>query len=158
MNLAAREPVPDEEIQRFERLILARLEAQEPFVDAVLAGYKAFLCSSHFLYLREPERSDDHYAIASRLSHFLINSRPDAELLELARTQRLRDAEVLRGETDRLIASAEFERFIRSFTDYWLSLRHIRRDEPTSGSIPSTALTITSSSRWKGRRAPLSRR
>lgn len=130
MNLAAREPVPDEEVQRFERLILARLEAQEPFVGAVLAGYKAFLCSSHFLYLREPERSDDHYAIASRLSHFLINSRPDAKLLELARTQRLRDAETLRGETDRLIASADFERFIRNFTDYWLSLRHIRRDEP----------------------------
>lgn len=130
VNLAAREPVPEEAIQRFERLILARLEAQEPFVDAVLAGYKAFLSSSHFLYLREPERSDDHYAIASRLSHFLINSRPDAELLELARTQRLHDAEILRGEADRLIASAGFERFIRSFTDYWLSLRHIRRDEP----------------------------
>lgn len=130
VNLAAREPVPDEEIQRFERLIRTRLEAQEPFVDAVLAGYKAFLCSSHFLYLREPERSDDHYAIASRLSHFLINSRPDAELLELARTQRLRTPEVLRGETDRLIDSADFERFIRNFTDYWLSLRHIRRDEP----------------------------
>lgn len=130
VNLAAREPVPNEEIQRFERLIRTRLEAQEPFVDAVLAGYKAFLCSSHFLYLREPERSDDHYAIASRLSHFLINSRPDAELLELARTQRLRTPEVLRGETDRLIGSADFERFIRNFTDYWLSLRHIRRDEP----------------------------
>lgn len=130
VNLAAREPVPEEAIQKFERLIQARLEAQEPFVDAVLAGYKAFLCSSHFLYLREPGRSDDHYAIASRLSHFLINSRPDTELLELARTQRLRDAEVLRGEADRLIASPGFERFILNLTDYWLSLRHIRRDEP----------------------------
>jgi hypothetical protein len=130
VNCAAREPVPEEAIQKFERLIQARLEAQDPFVDAVLAGYKAFLCSSHFLYLREPERSGDHYAIASRLSHFLINSRPDTELLELARTQRLSDAKVLRDEVDRLIASAGFERFIRSFTDYWLSLRHIRRDEP----------------------------
>ena len=130
VNFAAREPVPEEAIQKFERLIQARLQAQEPFVDAVLAGYKACLCSSHFLYLREPERSDDHYAIASRLSHFLINSRPDAELLELARTQQLSKAEVLRRETDRLIASAGFERFIKNFTDYWLSLRHIRRDEP----------------------------
>ncbi|QDU25009.1 hypothetical protein ETAA8_00700 [Anatilimnocola aggregata] len=130
VNFAAREPVPEDAIQKFERLIQARLESREPFTDAVLAGYKAFLCSSHFLYLREPERSDDHYAIASRLSHFLINSRPDTELLELARTQRLRNAEILCGEADRLIASAGFERFIRSFTDYWLSLRHIRRDEP----------------------------
>ncbi|MDX1969502.1 MAG: DUF1592 domain-containing protein [Planctomycetaceae bacterium] len=130
VNLAAREPVPEEAIQKFEKLIQARLEAQEPFVEAVLAGYKAFLCSSHFLYLREPEGADDHYAVASRLSHFLINSRPDAELLELARTQRLSDAEVLRGETERLIASAGFERFIKNFSDYWLSLRHLRRDEP----------------------------
>lgn len=130
VNLAAREPVPEEAIQKFERLIQARLEAQEPFVDAVLASYTAFLCSSHFLYLREPEGPDDHYAIASRLSHFLINSRPDAELLELARAQRLSDAKVLSGATDRLIASAGFEQFIKNFTDYWLSLRHIRRDEP----------------------------
>jgi mono/diheme cytochrome c family protein len=130
VNLAAREPVPNEAIQKYEKLVYSRLEAQEPFVEAVLAGYQAFLCSSHFLYLREPERSDDHYAIASRLSHFLINSRPDTELLELARTQQLSNAEVLRREADRLIASAGFERFIRNFTDYWLSLRHIRRDEP----------------------------
>jgi hypothetical protein len=130
VDRAAHEPVQEEAIQKFEKLIQARLEAQEPFVDAVLAGYKAFLCSSHFLYLREPERSDDHFAIASRLSHFLINSRPDTKLLELARTQRLRDAEILRGEADRLIACADFERFIKNFTDYWLSLRHIRRDDP----------------------------
>ena len=64
------------------------------------------------------------------MSHFLINSRPDAELLELARAQRLSDAKVLSGATDRLIASAGFEQFIKNFTDYWLSLRHIRRDEP----------------------------
>ena len=130
VNIAAREPVPEEAIQKLERLVEARLEAEESFVDAVLAGCKAFLCSTHFLYLREPVRSDEYYAIASRLSHFLINSRPDSELLELARTQRLRDAEILRGEVDRLIVSRGFERFIRSFTDYWLNLRHIRRDEP----------------------------
>ena len=129
VNLAAREPVPEVAIQKFEKLIQTRLQAHEPFADAMLAGYRAFLCSSHFLYLREP-RSSDHYAIASRLSHFLINSRPDDALIELAKTQQLRDAGVLRRETDRLLASDGFHRFIRCFTDYWLSLRHIRRDEP----------------------------
>lgn len=127
---AAREPVPEDAIQKFEKLIHTRLEAQESFAHAVLTGYQAFLCSSHFLYLREPEGSADHYAIASRLSHFLTNSRPDAELLELARTRQLHDADVLRQETERLIAGPGFERFIHNFTDYWLSLRHIRRDEP----------------------------
>ncbi len=130
VNLAAREPVPEDALQKFEKLIAARLETHEPFADAVLAGYKAFLCSSHFLYLREPARADDDFAIASRISHFLTNTRPDAALLELARTKQLRDPKVLRSETDRLIASAGFERFIRNFTDFWLNLRHVRRDEP----------------------------
>ena len=130
VSIAAREPVSDDAMQKFEKLIHTRLEAQEPFVDAVLAGYKAFLCSSHFLYLREPIRSDDHYAIAARLSHFLSNTRPDPELLQLARTQQLANAKILISETDRLIASVGFERFIKNFTDCWLSLRHIRRHEP----------------------------
>jgi hypothetical protein len=130
VNLAAREPVPEDALRKFERLVDSRLEAQEPFVDAVLAGYQAFLCSSHFLYLREPERAGDHYAVASRMSHFLTNTRPDAALLELARTKQLCDENVLRSETDRLIAGAGFERFVKNFTDYWLGLRHIRRDEP----------------------------
>jgi hypothetical protein len=129
VNLAAREPVPEEAIQKFEKLVATRLEANEPFVDAVLAGYQAFLCSSHYLYLHEPAQADDDFAVASRLSHFLTNSRPDTTLLELARTRQLRHATTLRNETDRLIDGDGFERFIHNFTDYWLSLRHIRRDE-----------------------------
>ena len=165
VKLAAREPMPEETLQKFERLILTRLDANDTFGDALLAGYKAFLCSGHFLYLREPSTSAvgrpfqvveprqgfgkastdspeepsyatlsatdlDQYAIASRLSHFLTNTRPDAALLELARTNQLRDPKTLQSETDRLIASVGFERFIKNFTDYWLSLRHVRRDEP----------------------------
>lgn len=130
VNLAAREPVPVDAVRNFEQLILARLDAGVPFVEAMLAGYKAFLCSGHFLYLREPERADDHFAIAARLAHFLTNTRPDARLTGLARDQRLREAATLRSETTRLIADAGFERFVKNFTDYWLNLRHVRRDEP----------------------------
>ncbi|MBS0201796.1 MAG: DUF1592 domain-containing protein [Planctomycetes bacterium] len=130
VNLAAREPVPEDTLQRFEQLILNRLDAHDTFSDAMLAGYQAFLSSSHFIYLREPVRPDDQFAIAARLSHFLTNTRPDATLLELARTGQLRDSRTLQSETDRLIASVGFERFIKNFTDYWLNLRHVRRDEP----------------------------
>ncbi len=130
VNHAAREPVPDEALQKFEQLILTRLDKNSPFAEGMLAGYKAFLCSTHFLYLREPDRADDHFAIAARLSHFLTNSRPDATLLEAARSQQLRDAKTLHRETERLIASGGFERFVKNFTDYWLNLRHVRRDEP----------------------------
>jgi hypothetical protein len=36
----------------------------------------------------------------------------------------------LRAETDRLISSAGFERFVNHFTDCWLNLRELRRDDP----------------------------
>ena len=136
INLAAREPVPREAVVRFEELIERQLRQGLSFPKAMLAGYKAFLCSSHFLYLREPSDSTtgniDHYAIASRLSHFLTNSRPDATLMKMAADGKLRESVTLRRETDRLINGPGFDRFVENFTDYWLDLRKIRRDEPDS--------------------------
>ena len=126
---AAREPVDEETLRHYDGLIQARLERKEPLNDALLAAYKAFLCSGHFLYLREPTHDSDHFAVADRLSHFLANSRPDARLRGLATDGKLSDA-ALRTETDRLLADAGFDRFVRAFTDYWLNLRHVRRDEP----------------------------
>ena len=87
LQLAARGPAPEEAVRRFEQLVFARLDRNEPFTEAMLAGYQAFLCSDLFLYLREP---NDNFAIADRLSHFLTNSRPDAQLLG----SRLRDPRV----------------------------------------------------------------
>jgi len=130
VSLAARESVSEDDLRLFDMLIAERLEKGAPFKEAMLAGYKAFLASGDFIYLREPESADDHFAIASRLSHFLTNSRPDARLSELAAKKQLRVAKTLREETLRLIASGSFERFVNNFTDYWLSLRHIRRDDP----------------------------
>ena len=134
VEIAARVPVPEDALLRFEQLILKRLEQGSPFPEAMLVGYKAFLCSSHFLYLREPSDPAtselDHYAIAERLSHFLTNTRPDQELMALAAAGKLRDAKTLRSETERLIDSPGFDRFVQNFTNYWLDLRNIRRDEP----------------------------
>ena len=130
ISQAAREPVNEETFRQYDRLIQSRLDRKEPLIDALLAAYKAFLCSGHFLYLREPTRADDHFAVADRLSHFLTNSRPDARLRGLAQEGKLGDSQTLRKETERLLEDAHFDRFIRPFTDYWLNLRHVRRDEP----------------------------
>jgi Protein of unknown function (DUF1592)/Protein of unknown function (DUF1588)/Protein of unknown function (DUF1585) len=130
IKLAAREPVPEEAIAKFEPLTLSRLNNGAALADALLSGYKAFLCSDLFLYLREPVRANNQFAIANRLAHFLTDTRPDATLMELARQGKLRNAAVLRRETQRLIASDSFQRFVTHFTDYWLSLRELRRDDP----------------------------
>jgi mono/diheme cytochrome c family protein len=130
VSRASREPVSDETARKFDALVQAQLDQNVPFVAALLTGYKAFLCSSHVLYLREPFGGESDFAVASRLSHFLTNSRPDDQLTELARAGRLRETATLQSETERLIASDGFARFVTSFTDYWLNLRHIQRDEP----------------------------
>jgi mono/diheme cytochrome c family protein len=125
---AARREVPNSSLQVYEQLIYEKLD--DGFAEAMLAGYKAFLCSGHFLFLREPEAESDHEAIASRLSHLLWNSRPDQNLRRRAEASQLRNPELLRAETDRLIDDARFERFVKNFTDYWLDLKELDRDAP----------------------------
>ena len=95
MKLAARGQVPEDAARKFEQLVLASLDRNGSFVEAMLTGYQAFLCSDLFLYLREPK---SNFAVADRLSHFLINTRPDVQLLAAP----LKEPQVLRREADRL--------------------------------------------------------
>jgi hypothetical protein len=130
IDAAARDPLSDAQISPFEKLIVSRLDSGSPFEEALLAGYQAFLVSPHFLYLREPRSQSDQFAVAERLSHFLTESRPDGGLREAASRSLLGSPDALRAETLRLINSPYFERFVENFTNYWLSLRHVRRDDP----------------------------
>ncbi|HMV50321.1 MAG TPA: DUF1592 domain-containing protein, partial [Blastocatellia bacterium] len=140
ITLAAREPVPEAAMAKFEQLTLSRLNNGASLAEALLSSYKAFLCSDLFLYLREPVRAADQFAVASRLSHFLTDTRPDAALIEAARQGKLRNPAVLRREADRLIAGEGFQRFVAHFTDYWLSLRDLRRDDPNIRLYPEYRL------------------
>ncbi len=139
VDRAARQPLDNSDLEPFEQLILSRLKAGDDFTEAMLAGYQAFLCSSHYLFLSEPNSSDHsgiHYAIASRLSHLLTNSAPDQTLLSKAARNQLLSKSELRLEVERLMAEPTFARFVTNFTDYWLNLRHIYRDEPDSRLYP----------------------
>ena len=129
---AARGPVPEEAIAVYLKLISNKLAEGMPFAEAMLKGYQAFLCSGHVLYLHEPQGSDSaaQFAIASRLSHFLWNSRPDDRLLRLAGEDKLRDPQVLKAEVARMIGDDRFSRFVTSFTEQWLSLAELFRDVP----------------------------
>jgi hypothetical protein len=136
--LATLRPMSEEAQEPFLKLIRAKLSGGGAFSNALLAGYQALLCSSHCLYLNEPREGavDGHFAIANRLSHFLWNSRPDDDLNRLASAGRLRDAGVLRLQTERLIADPRFEEFVTTFAEEWLDLRKLRRDIPDERLYP----------------------
>jgi hypothetical protein len=132
---AARKPVPEEAITKYLDLIYARLDGGASFVEAMVKGYQAFLCSGHVVYLVEPSM-DDSFALAARLSYFLANTAPDIHLQKLAANGRLGESEVLREETDRLIDDDRFDRFVEGFTDQWLDLSKLRRDIPDGRLYP----------------------
>ncbi len=126
VDRAARAPVPEESLRHYQNLIDEHFAAGSSFTEAMLKAYKAFLCSGHFLFLTEPE--NDALAVASRLSYFLWNTAPDDTLKNLAEQGNDPGGEVMRGQVDRLIDDPRFERFVVDFTDQWLNLRQLRRD------------------------------
>jgi hypothetical protein len=73
----------------------------------------------------------DDYALASRLAFFLWNSPPDESLRALAARGELRQPEVLRRETDRLLSDPKAQRFVEAFLDYWLDLRKMEETTPS---------------------------
>lgn len=127
---AYRRPVSKAEVNRFLPVIDATLKTGGSFADAMISGYTAVLCSPEFVCLTEKPGKLDDYAIASRLSFFLWNSAPDAELRALAAKGGLRDPATLRAQTDRLLNDPKAERFINAFLDYWLDLRRVAATAP----------------------------
>ena len=141
-------PLAADELAPFVAVVDAALADGVGFTRGVLTGYAALLASPHVVYLREPRGVDavpgrdaaadgtavTHsraaYDLGARLSYFLWNTRPDATLVRKSRDGSLADPAVLTAEVDRLVADEQFTRFVENFTDYWLDLRHVRRDEP----------------------------
>jgi hypothetical protein len=136
MQHAYRRPVADGEPKRFLKVVERALKNGNNFTDAMIAAYCAVLCSPEFVYLQEkPGRLDD-YALASRLSFFLWNSPPDRELREVAAEGKLHEGDVLRAQTDRMLADPKSRRFVDAFLDYWLDLRKIVATAPDSELYP----------------------
>lgn len=129
-NRAFRQPVNDDVVQPYVDFAIESLDSGLPLVDALRAGYRAVLCSPRFMYFQEQPGELDDYAIASRLSYFLWNSPPDAELLQLAASGKLRDKDVVRQQASRMLNDDQERRFVEDFADQWLDLSLIDFTEP----------------------------
>lgn len=112
-----------------------RTAGDEPLV-AIREPMAVMLAAPGFLYLADPlaaqsdsERDDEQNTrqlsdreLATRLAYFLWAAAPDAKLLAVAASGKLREPAVLAAEVDRLIANEKSHDFAAGFTHQWLSL------------------------------------
>jgi len=133
---ALRRPVTDADVQPFIKLAHTALASGASFTDAMIAAYSAVLCSPAFVTLEERPGPLDDYALATRLSYFLWNSAPDAELRSLADQKKLHDPAVLSAQTDRMLADPRAGQFVDAFLDYWLDLRKTDNTSPDADLYP----------------------
>jgi len=124
---AFRRPVKPAEIEPFAAIVEDQLKSGQSFEEAMLAGYKAILCSPDFLFLglEDGPSGKSSYALASRLSYFLWNSMPDAKLRHLASHGELAKPKVLLEQVERMLADPRSDRFVEHFLDQWLELEDI---------------------------------
>lgn len=132
MQRVYRGPVAEDDVKRFLGVINGALKSGSNFADAMIAGYSAVLCSPAFICLEEKPGHLDGAALATRLSYFLWNSEPDDKL----RAADLRNPDVLRAQTERLLADSKSRRFVDAFLDYWLDLRRTNATSPDAGLYP----------------------
>ncbi|WP_197440182.1 DUF1592 domain-containing protein [Polystyrenella longa] len=122
---AFRRPVAEQEMSSTLQIWKEAYAETGDFNQAIKESLLVVLTSPQFLFLIEnstspkPERLDE-WELASKLSYFLWNSSPDAELLKLATTKRL-EAD-LDQQIDRMMADPQFKQFLSEFTSQWLSL------------------------------------
>ena len=120
----------------YVRLFEAELKDGTNFEEALLTAYTAVLCSPANLYFHEQPGRLDAWAVACRLSYMLWGTVPDEELRRHAASGNLLKPATLRAQTDRLLDDPRARRFVRDFTDQWLSLRNIDATTPDKQLYP----------------------
>ena len=142
---AFRRSVQERDLDEYLMWLRRELDSGEDPVAALLATYRAILCSSRFLYLMEAPGSLDGEAIASRLSYFLWGSMPDDELLEAASQKDFLKPSHLVSQVDRMLEHPRGKDFIKDFASQWLDLMDIDFTEPDRKLFPDFDIVVQNS-------------
>ncbi len=119
--------------------------ATESFENGIELALRAVLVSPRFLFRMERDpagsASGSVYKVsdldlASRISFFLWSSIPDAELLDLATTGKLRHPGVLEHQVRRMLADPRSESLVTNFAEQWLYLRNLASANPDARMFP----------------------
>lgn len=131
MTRAWRRPPTDSELDRKAALFAQHRARCDDAQEALLEVLADVLCAPDFIYLISSEEPNDDFELATRLAIFLWSSLPDDQLLESASTGRLSDIDVLRQQTDRMLADPRGRRLSEQFVRQWLGMElldHVRVD------------------------------
>jgi hypothetical protein len=130
---AWRRPLSDDETTVLVDISAEAAAVLDDFYGGLSYGLAAVLQSPNFLFraeLGEPDPDTDgqrftNHEMASRLSYFLWNTTPDAELLAAASAEELTDDAGLEVQVERMMLDPRFEDGIREFFSDMLSLHEL---------------------------------
>ena len=152
---AFRRPVVDADITPLLAFYREGRQAGD-FDDGIEKALEALLVSADFLFRVEIDPAGcktgtgcriSDFELASRLSFFLWSSIPDDELLGLAEQGKLKDPEVLRQQTRRMLDDPRSQALVRNFAGQWLYLRNLSTWKPDAGIFPQFDESLRNSMR-----------
>lgn len=136
---AYRRPVAQEDIAGLMKFYEEGRLDNGTFDQGITEVVAAVLASPDFLYrsIRNPQGASRNaefsltdLQLATRLSFFIWNSGPDAELLKLAETNGLTKPGVLQAQVTRMMADPKASSLVSSFAMKWLNLNSLDLVQP----------------------------
>ncbi|MDD7983967.1 DUF1588 domain-containing protein [Lentisphaera marina] len=100
--------------------------AKKSQIDALATPLAMILSSPSFLYIKESgssqrtELKQNEFAI--RMAYFLWGAPPDEELYQLAHSNKLYNANILKAQFNRMIQSPKAHGFLESFINQWIGM------------------------------------
>ncbi len=119
---AFRRPLEEVELRRYSRLFATEASARKSFLSAAQIVLEAMLQSPNFLMRTENGANSQWtpYETASRLSYFLWNTMPDAELMRNAEAGGLNAADGLERTARQMAADPRAHPAFDEFVTEWL--------------------------------------
>jgi hypothetical protein len=115
-----RQPLTSTEVARYAALLAGEARRTGGFLDGAQLVVEAMLQSPNFLFRAERGGDTRQYEIAGRLSYFLWDTMPDAELFEAAARGQLATPESIEKQARRMLADPRAHQSVEEFTSEWL--------------------------------------
>jgi hypothetical protein len=144
---AFRRPLLEDELTSFQQLFAAAAElvqSGDAFRDGVRLSLEAMFQSPQFLYRADAGEQTgtegrlplSDWEIASRLSYFLYDSMPDAELFAAARSGRLHTPDQIEAEARRMLGHSRVAAKLGSFHEQAWQFGRFARISPDRATYP----------------------